>query len=247
MSYYYHCVVNMYRIKMSTSSSIALVHTQFRCPSTTLVCGASGSGKTTFIYNVLRYKHLVIANGANISNILYFYNTWQPLYDRMKQEGLVTTWINAAPTSRQLEDLTAHFRNGPGSICIIDDFLTNISKDIMEIFTIVSHHNKICVFLLSQCIFPKNPYFRELSINAKYIVLHKNPRENAQVEYLARQINPRKKNIFIQAFQAATQAPYSYIIFNLHQETPDHLRIQARIFPHEWTNDQEPFTIYLPD
>ena len=221
------------------------IHTQFRCPSTVLVCGASGSGKTTFILNMLRHKANVIQKGANITNVLFFYNTWQPLYDTMKQEHLVSTWINDAPTVPDLKDLTESFRRKAGSICIIDDFLLDVSKDITEIFTVISHHYKICVFLLSQSIFPKNPFFRELSINAKYIVLHKNPRENAQISHLARQINPTDSKSVVQAIRDATSAPYSYVVLNLHQETPDNIRIQSHIFPHEWKNGT-PLTIYLP-
>lgn len=220
---------------------ISNIHTMFRVPSTVLICGASGSGKTTFVSNLLKYRNQMIENGENIKNIIFFYNNWQPLYQEMKENKLVTEWINELPSAKEIKEKSDPFKDKYGTICIIDDFMTEMSKDIIDIFTVISHHSNVLVVFLSQSIFPKNPHFRDLSVNAKYIVLHKNPRENAQVAHLARQIQPVKNKFIIEAYHDATQEPYSYILFNLHQETPENYRIQSNIFPHE-----HPIVIYFP-
>ena len=46
---------------------------------------------------------------------------------------------------------------------------------------------------------------------------------------------PTEKNFLADAFADATAAPHSYLLLDLHPETPEHLRVRARIFPGERT------------
>ena len=46
---------------------------------------------------------------------------------------------------------------------------------------------------------------------------------------------PTEKNFLPDAFADATAAPYSYLLLDLHPETPEHLRVRAKIFPGEQT------------
>ena len=55
----------------------------------------------------------------------------------------------------------------------------------------------------------------------------------SQIECLARQINPENPKTIIEAYKDATTDPYSYLVFDFNQNTPDNLRLRSRIFPDE--------------
>ena len=58
--------------------------------STHLVVGPSASGKTYRVSKILRHKNELIEEGEKISNIIYCYASWQPEYDKLKEDGVVT-------------------------------------------------------------------------------------------------------------------------------------------------------------
>ena len=72
------------------------------------------------------------------------------------------------------------------------------------------------------------------------MVLYKKARDQGQIRALSYQIFPAEKNFIVEAFADATSAPHSYLVLDLHPETPEHLRVRAKIFPGETTQ------VYLP-
>jgi hypothetical protein len=46
---------------------------------------------------------------------------------------------------------------------------------------------------------------------------------------------PSEKHFLADAFADATAAPHSYLLLDFHPETPEHLRVWAKIFPGEIT------------
>lgn len=212
---------------------------RFKFPFTCIIAGGSGSGKTTLCSKILRLKDELFTN-ESCKNVIFFFKTWQPIYNELDQDGIVTQWFQKCPSSDDIRDLAAPFQEKGGTICVIDDFMNEISKDMVEIFTVISHHSRVNIILLLQNIFPKNVYSRDLSLNAKYIIVHKNPRENAQIKHLARQIAPGEAGYIIDAFHETTREPYSYLLFDLHQETPDNIRVRSNILPEEF-----PMKVYV--
>ena len=208
-------------------------------PFTCIYAGPTMSGKTSHLFNILRNGHDMIDKMPK--NILYFYNQHQPIFSRFDRENIVTEWINALPTVSLLQEKTAEFADGEGSIVIIDDFMQELNADVLTLFSVLCHANRISVFLLSQNIFPKNPKFRDISVNATYIVVFKNPRDSAQIMSFARQFAPGRVNSVIDAFRASTQFGYSYMLFDLHQKSDEAIRMRSHIFPHEW-----PIRVYVP-
>ena len=72
-----------------------------------------------------------------------------------------------------------------------------------------------------------------MSLNSNYIVLFKNPRDKAQVTFLARQVFPHKPKILQQAYNDATRQPHSYLLLDFQQSTPENRRLKSEIFPGE--------------
>ena len=72
-----------------------------------------------------------------------------------------------------------------------------------------------------------------MSLNSNYIVLFKNPRDKAQVSFLARQVFPHKPKILQHAYNDATRLPHSYLLLDFQQATPENRRLKSEIFPGE--------------
>ena len=147
---------------------------------------------------------------------------------------MVTKWIKKCPSNQEFVDLVSPYHQRGGSIVVINDFMSEISKDLVEIVTVTSRHYNTSTFILFQSLFPSNPLARQISLNCKYLHLHKNPRENAQIQYLARQISPNNYKWIVEAYHEATKVPYSCFLIDLVQSTPENLRFRSKILPSQW-------------
>lgn len=206
---------------------------RFKHPSTFIIAGSSQSGKTTFVLNLLHESDLI--EGKNeIANILFYYKEWQPAYQSAKEDKIVTSFLNVVPSADDIRERVMYHTDKGGSIVIIDDYMQSINDDIVSLFTTMSHHLKITVFLLTQNLFAKSAGYRDISLNSTYIILMKNPRDSSQVSTFAKQFAPGKTKFITDVFREATRLPHSYLIFDNHQRTPDIIRVRSNIFPKEW-------------
>ena len=112
------------------------------------------------------------------------------------------------------------------------------SKDVCDLLTKGSHYRNISVILITQNLFHQRRYCRDISLNAMYIVVLKNVRDN-QFYHLARQVYPEESDGLFQAYLNATEAPHSYLLLDLFQDMDDSLRFRTCIFP-----DEAPLVIY---
>ena len=206
---------------------------RFPLGSTHLVVGPSASGKTCRIAKILKHKDVLIEGGPQIKNIVYCYATWQPEYDRLKEDKIVTKWINKMPSVDEFIKAVDEYKDEGGSILVIDDFMGSINKDLDEIIRVTSRHYNVCTFILFQSLFPIHKLARQISLNVKFIHLHKNPRENAQIHYLARQLNPVSYKWIVQAYYDITEEPYSCMLIDLTQERESYLRYRSHYLPEE--------------
>ena len=209
--------------------------------ATHLICGPSGSGKTYRTCDILRLRNDIIENGERIKNVIFCYAAWQPIYDDMKNEGVVTKFIKKKPTSDEFVDLVKDYSNEGGSIVVIDDFMTQIDQDLVDIVTVQSRHHNTTTFILFQSLFPPHKLARQISLNVKYIHLHKNPRENSQVHTLARQISPKNSKWIVAAYSEVTQEPHQCFLFDLTQQCNEKLRFRSHYLPRE-----APMRVWMP-
>lgn len=205
----------------------------FKFPFSWLVCGGSGSGKSTHVLNFLTYKNDLMSN-PSCNHIIYYYNQWQPLFDHFKSKNIVSEWVQGIPT---LEDVKMKIAESDenGTLIVIDDFFHLINQDILEMFTVLSHHGNLSVILLAQSLFGsgQNKYFRTISLNSTYLSVFKNPRDNQQIATLSRQLKPKDWRWIVESFYAATRKPYSYLFIDNHQKTCDEIRVRSCILPNE--------------
>jgi hypothetical protein len=214
---------------------------RFKNPSSFLLAGGSQSGKTTLTMNILRNIDRLFEDPRCKQNIIFYYHQWQHSYESFKKENIVKEWINKLPTQDDVLEKTLLYKDKGGSIIVIDDFAQEVTRDTVNIFSILVHHTNTVVFLLTQNIFPKNPVFRDISLNASYVIVFKNPRDSLQIVSFAKQFSPGNNKFVVDSYADATKRPYSYLLFDLHQTTPNILRLRSNIIPSEG----EPMKIYF--
>lgn len=205
-------------------TSLQLVH-----PFSAIIAGPSSSGKTTLATSLLRYRNILIT--PTPTHVFCFYNHWQPMFDKLKQYGIINKFIPGQPSQEVfIEEAEKH----PHSLCLIDDGMTGIGPDVKQMFTELSHHYSCSILLLVQDLFVGHKDYRTCSYNAKYIFIMKNPRNASQIRYLARQVNPSNSKYIIEAYKEATKKPFSYLMIDMTQETPEVFRLRSDVLPHQF-------------
>lgn len=165
---------------------------RFKTPFTYICAGASRSGKTVHVRNLLKSCEQLFTRVPDY--IIYFYAQWQPIFSDIhkdyfqpqccptnstkptpresyevqelpekwgggdggddskkvrwqpppQQEGrpparpLVNEWVNQLPTTEMLREKLAPFSANNGSLIIVDDFVQRLTKDIGELFTVIT-------------------------------------------------------------------------------------------------------------
>lgn len=202
-------------------------------PSTVIICGPSESGKTRFVERVFRQK--LIRPWPDI--IVWYYSEWQDIYERLKK---------ACPSIKFVQgldgDLMEHVQPSRPNLIVIDDQMDEAAenKQVTRLFTKGSHHRDISVFLFVQNMFHKGKESRTQSLNTKYYVIFKNPRDKSQIRSLSCQMYPQNSKFLVESFEDATSEPYGYLLIDMRQETEEKLRVKKHIFPNEFCE------VYIP-
>ena len=191
---------------------------KFKHPFCMMVCAPSRSGKTYWVAKLLEKRADVI--DSEIPSILYCYAHEQPLYEKIKVCVPGIQFQSHLPSTEEIDKMH-------DALIVIDDLMNEAVNDasLLSAFTEGSHHRNISVVILMQNIFHKGMYSRTMSINTQYLVLFKNPRDQNQIEILARQIFGRESSEFLRHFHKQTEQSFSSVVLDLHPTTPKSRRI----------------------
>lgn len=173
-------------------------------------------GKTTFAVELIRHiqplKYLMWVNGEK---------------NALPKD--IYSFAENVKVSQEIPDSFENVTNN--TLIVLDDLMTSAyTKSICDLFTKGSHHKNISVILITQNIFHQGKYCRDISLNCKYMVLFKNPRDKSQIFPLARQIFPENPRSLVKVYKEVTSTPYGYLFLDLTQTTDDLLRFQSDIF-----------------
>jgi len=194
-------------------------------PFTGIVAGPTGCGKTQLIKRLLQnYK---LSFHPSPARIVWYYSEPQTALER-ELRPLGVEFQQGLPDLKE-------FDGSIPSLLIIDDCMLDSGDVVLNLFIKGSHHKNISVWFIVQNIFHKSKEMRCITLNAQYILLFKNPRDVQQIKILARQMYGGGKDakVLDEAFADATGKPYGYILLDLKQSTPDHLRLRTNVVPGE--------------
>ena len=183
-----------------------------------MVAGPTGSGKTQWVTKFVEHIDTLVYPVP--SKIIWSYGEWQSAYHGLPPDvELVEGFPNLPDYSQQ------------PILLVVDDQMHDNNPEMVRIFTKGSHHRNISVIYVVQNLFDKTKEHRTMSLNAHYLTIFKNPRDNSQIVHLAKQMYPGEVEYVKDAFRKATNDPHGYLLVDLTQCTPDELRLRSHIFP----------------
>lgn len=191
---------------------------RFKHPFSLIVAGPSGSGKSILVQELLRrgLKNLDV----DYDDILWCYSEWHPQCQELRkkvrfQKGIEN--IERIDSSRPM-------------LIVIDDLMRESNENVVDLFTRGCHHSNASVIFITQNVFHQSKGQRDISLNAHYMILFKNPRDGAQIAHLARQVCPWNPKFLQEAYGDATNRAHGYILLDMKQDTPEECRYRTNIY-----------------
>ena len=202
-------------------SRVCARYAKLRAPFTSIVAGATGSGKTHFVLRLLRHRNEMIDPPPG--RVIYSYERYQPQFDGVEGVEFV-------------QGSDYKLRRGDNTLLIIDDQMGGKATNLVKLFTVDSHHLGVSVMFLTQNLFEQSQDYRTVALNAQYLFLFKSPRAVGQVSTLAHQLFQSRGGSakrFIDAYRHATQNPFTYLMVDLKPDTLPRLMVRANVLPDE--------------
>jgi len=196
------------------------------------VTGATCSGKTTWLFRLLRHKDDMFVNPPQ--KVLYCYGIYQPLYDVMEQNLSFITFHEGLPSEEVLNDLADE---NVCNLVVLDDLMTSVtsSPEMENLFVKGMHHRHLSLIYLNQNLYCKGKHSRTINLNTHVLVLMKNPRDLTQLQCLSRQAFLGKGGFLMEAFRDATSYPYGYLVLDFSPSGEEEYRVRTKVFPGEDT------------
>jgi hypothetical protein len=188
-----------------------------------LIAGPSRCGKSTFIANLVKYLD-GLGSKSPVKKVQWYFKNVNSLPDfsSLKNKNFVTFLKNIPTDLNEIPKDT---------LLIFDDMMLDcFTKEITEIFTILSHHNNISVILVLHNLFHQSKFTRNITLNAQYIVYFRNPRDMSSISNLTRQLSPQNSKNLQNLFMEVINIPFGYILIDLNQSTPDIFKFRTDIF-----------------
>ena len=199
----------------------------FKTPTSIMIAGPSGCGKTVFTTRLLVDNPDLFRTPSNATRCCY--GSWQHGFELLKQCGV--QFHEGVPVRSLLPKWFPE-----GGILILDDLMNEGSSDknVLDLFTIDSHHQKITVIYVCQDLFPNGKFAKTISRNAHYIIASKNPCDQLGLRNLLQQSFPIQFREVLDTFRHVTnERPFAYMCLDLHPASRDDQRILSHLLKDE--------------
>jgi Cdc6-like AAA superfamily ATPase len=201
---------------------------RFNSPSTAVICGPTGCGKTQLMYKIIKNHEDMFT--VKVDQIIWCYAIYQQEYSNFPNvlfhEGIY--------------DVTKLDKN-KHKVVILDDLMMKLDANIAQTFTVYSHHLNISVFFITQNLFFKNKFMRDVSLNTQYLFLFGQRRDANQISVLGTQMFPLQRKEFLEIYKEETSKKYGYLLADLHPQNTHRVLLRTNILPDQIE------TVYIPD
>ena len=207
---------------------------KFHAPALITLSGASGSGKTVFTDRLIRNADALF--DRPVAAVMYCYTAYQDKFAAMERDIPGIVFYRGVPAVESVREWAGD--DGAHRLLVLDDLQTTAleSKDVADIATVHSHHSNVSCVTVYQNLFGSGKYARTIALQAHYIVVMKNLRDQTQLSHLSRQIYPGKPQLLPELMKAvAKSAKYPYIVIDLSPHSDTDYRLRTDIFPGELT------------
>ena len=181
---------------------------KLQAPFTMLISGSSGSGKTTFIENILRYNKI----DSKPKTIYYHYPpelTSIPVKWHSMFESLNVKYIQGLPDECEWNSVK------PNSLVIIDDLYVECvnNEAAAKAFKIYSKKRNFSIILVSQFFFDRGPYSSTIRNNIEYFTLFENHGNMSMNRMIAEKLGYMKR--FKEAAHYAFNKRHGYVLISV--------------------------------
>lgn len=190
----------------------------FQLPFRLIISAPSFAGKSCLVLSIIKNREKLF-NGPPIKHIVWC----------CKNKNFAPSELKDMPNARIYEGIIDLCELKPDTLIIIDDQMNALSQEVLELFTVHSHHLNISVILILQNLFHQNKYMRDISLNSNYFILLKNPRDEGQFKYLARQINGDNWKNLSKVYSEVCGEAYHPLMIDLSQKTNNLLKYKTNI------------------
>ena len=127
------------------------------------VTGATLSGKTSWVFRLLRHKDEMFISPPE--KVLYCYGIYQPLFEQMEKEFFFT-FHHSLPSEENLNSLSDE------TICnlvVLDDLMETVrsSGEMANLFVKGMHHRHLSIRFLNQNLYCKGKHSRTINLNPR--------------------------------------------------------------------------------
>ena len=205
---------------------------KFESPTTCILAGSTGSGKSTFLFELLKCADVIFEIPPK--RIFYCYGIYQNLYDRMKKDISNIEFFNGLPLLENLENWAV---NNAHNIIVLDDLMGRASEstNIADLFTQYSHHLNFTVFFITQNVYSSGKQFRTISLNSHYFILFKNQRDKMQIQTFGKQLFLGELEYFMDAYTRAVNRKYGYLVIDISPHSNPLYKLRTDILPDQTT------------
>jgi hypothetical protein len=202
---------------------------RFRFPFSSIVTGPSLSGKTSWLINFLEKSQNFLPE--KIDCVIWFYGIKTAAVDSL-QAKFNKEWFTCVQGLPDINNLDQYVAPHKNSIFILDDLAQEAGDSVLitSLLNNYVHHKNIGVFLVLQDLFGPGRYRASFLKSVHYIVLFRNPLNQSTGRILAQRFMPENVKCFQSIYDSIFEDPYSHMLLDGHQLTPNILRIRANIF-----------------
>lgn len=186
-----------------------------------MVAGPTGCGKTTWVKKLLEHASEMIFPSPE--RIIWCYGKWQDAYQNLTSS---IEFVQGLPDFDTLD-------HSVSTLVILDDLMRQDGSTVAKLFEAGSHHDDISVVYIVQNVFHQGKDSRNISLNAHYLVLFKNPRDRSQIVHLSKQVFPGQAKFLSEAYDDVCRKPHGYLFLDFRQDTPEEGRVRSNVFPGE--------------